>query len=245
MDVDTSDSQLVEQPVEQPNKPRKKFAAIDDVVLLRAVNAYRPWRAPVGTSNRIMKVFDDIAAQCEADPEFMVDKQGAALRTRFNTLVREYKYKNDQCRSMRKSGTVEQYEERERLLQDIIAQMGDWQEQINAEKGGRDAKQQAIESSGELLRRLAMGELDDDSKSEGDGRSATDATSPRTRRLERTAQPNSEVLSTSGPRLNRRVQRNQRSPRESDSPSSWTCCPRVYSQSTRRTAASTSTRRSD
>ncbi|RLN44116.1 hypothetical protein BBJ28_00027180 [Nothophytophthora sp. Chile5] len=153
--------------------PRKKSAAIDDVVLLRAVNAFRPWRAPIGTSNGIMKVFNDIDAQCKADPELMVSKQGATLRTRFSTLVREYK--NDQRRSMHKPGTVEQYKKRECLLQDIIAQMGDWQEQINAKKGDRDAKQQAIESSGELLRRLAMGELEDDSKSEEDESSTTEA----------------------------------------------------------------------
>ncbi|RLN49321.1 hypothetical protein BBJ28_00025397 [Nothophytophthora sp. Chile5] len=120
-----------------------------------------------------MKVFDDIAAQCKADLEFMVAKQEAALRTRFSSLVREYK--NDQCRSMRKSGAVEQYKERECLLQDIIAQMGDWQEQINAEKGVRGAKQQTIDSSVELQLSLTMGELEDDSTSEEEESSVNEA----------------------------------------------------------------------
>jgi hypothetical protein len=113
--------------VETPHKRkplRQKFAAVDDVVLLRVVNAFRPWRAPVGTANCIMKVFEDIAVHCGASPEFGVDKPDIALRTRFATLVREFK--RDQCRSMRKSGTVVQFKERYRLLLDIIAQPDDW-----------------------------------------------------------------------------------------------------------------------
>ncbi|KAE8990115.1 hypothetical protein PF004_g15793 [Phytophthora fragariae] len=143
--IDTSTSASVDIPPNQ--KPlRKKFAAMDDIVLLRAVHAFRPWRVPVGTSNGIMKVFEDIAVQCGANPEFGVDKPGAALRTRFRTLMKEFK--RDQCRSMRKSGTVEQFEERDRLLLDIIAQTDVWNDKIEVENRVKEAKQRSIQSSG-------------------------------------------------------------------------------------------------
>ncbi|GMF48962.1 unnamed protein product [Phytophthora fragariaefolia] len=78
---------------------RQKFVAINDVVLLRAVNAFQPWRAPAGTANEILKVFEDIAVHCGADPDFGVGKPGLALCTRFSTLV--INFNHDQCRSMR------------------------------------------------------------------------------------------------------------------------------------------------
>ncbi|ETL94178.1 hypothetical protein L917_07808, partial [Phytophthora nicotianae] len=151
---------------------RKKFAAVDDVVLLRAVNAFRPWRAPVGTSNGIMKVFEDIAFQCGADPDFGVDKPGVALRTRFGTLMKEFK--RDQCRSMRKSGTVEQYEERDRLLVDITTQVDDWNTKVTADNKVKEAKQLAIENSGDLMRRIAMNEIDEDDTNTEDDDISTD-----------------------------------------------------------------------
>jgi hypothetical protein len=139
---------------------RKKFAPADDVVLLRVVNSMRPWQAPIGTSNGIMKMFADIADACKQDPKFRVEKTGTALRTRFLSLVNQYKI--DQCRSLRQSGTVEDYKEREILLQDIVTQMDDWQEKRNEEKELVKSKQSGIESSGEVMRRLAMDEYNDD-----------------------------------------------------------------------------------
>lgn len=78
---------------------RKRFATIDHVILLRAVNAFRPWQAAVGTSNGITKVFDDIAAHCEADPSFKVVKRGPAIKTRFTALLKQFNI--NQCQSMR------------------------------------------------------------------------------------------------------------------------------------------------
>ncbi|GMG17391.1 unnamed protein product [Phytophthora fragariaefolia] len=49
---------------------RQKFAAVDDIVLLKAVNTFRPWTAAVGTSKGIMKVFEDIAIHCQLDESF-------------------------------------------------------------------------------------------------------------------------------------------------------------------------------
>ncbi|KAH9150430.1 hypothetical protein LEN26_004084 [Aphanomyces euteiches] len=67
----------------------KKFATVDDVILLQVVNAFRPWRAPAGTASGIMKVFDDIAVHCAKQKNFGVKKNGPALRTRFPTLAKE------------------------------------------------------------------------------------------------------------------------------------------------------------
>ncbi|KAF4147629.1 hypothetical protein GN958_ATG03181 [Phytophthora infestans] len=161
---------------------RKKFAAVDDVVLLRAVNAFQPWRAPVGTAKGIMKVFDDIAVHCGADPEIGVNKRGTALCTRFITLLREFK--RDQCQSMRRSGFVEQFGERDRLLLDIIAQADDWNEKLEATNKIKEAKQVGIESSGELMRRLAMNEsvAGDDDDENDDGEEDSDAASKITKR---------------------------------------------------------------
>ncbi|ETP29444.1 hypothetical protein F442_21403 [Phytophthora nicotianae P10297] len=117
-----------------------------------------------------MKVFDDIAVHCGADPEFGVNKRGAALRTRFATLLREFK--RDQCQSMRMSETVEQFRERDRLLLDIIARTDDWKEKLEATNRIKETKQAGIESSGELMRRLAMNESvagkGDDENEDGD-----------------------------------------------------------------------------
>ncbi|GMF64003.1 unnamed protein product [Phytophthora fragariaefolia] len=111
-----------------------------------------------------MNVFNQIAALCRLDPAFDLKKQGPAMRTRFNTLMSQFKA--DQCQSMRKSGTVEEYEEREVLLQNILNQIQDWNDKEAEEKERKTAKQRGIESSGALLRRLAMGEVAEDDDDE-------------------------------------------------------------------------------
>lgn len=63
---------------------------------------------------------------------------------------------------MRQSGTVEEYGEREQLLQDIITQMDDWKECIETGKAEKMRKKIGIENSGELLRQIAMDEIDED-----------------------------------------------------------------------------------
>ncbi|KAG3137678.1 hypothetical protein PC128_g25706 [Phytophthora cactorum] len=105
--------------VPTPQPTRKKFAGVADVVLLRAVSTFRSWRAPVGTANGIMKVFEDIAVHCDADPEFV-----STSRT------------------------------------------NDWDEKIEADNRIKQANQQPMESSGELMRRLAMNEASDDDSQE-------------------------------------------------------------------------------
>jgi hypothetical protein len=122
------------------NRPplRQKFAAVDDIVLLKAVKFFRPWTAPVGTSNGIMKAFDDTVLHCRSDPAFGLKKPGTAVRTRFTTRVNQYRA--NQCQSMRKSGTVEEYEVREVLLQNIVTLMDDLKDVEDGKKEERSAK---------------------------------------------------------------------------------------------------------
>ncbi|KAI9997420.1 hypothetical protein PInf_001226 [Phytophthora infestans] len=114
------DTQLATTVDKSNHASRKKFAAVDDVVLLRAVNAFQPWRAP-----------------------------------------------------------VEQFGERDRLLLDIIAQTDDWNENLEATNKIKEAKQVGIESSGELMRRLAVNEsvAGDDDDENDDGEKDSDAAS--------------------------------------------------------------------
>ncbi|KAG9404699.1 hypothetical protein AC1031_004907 [Aphanomyces cochlioides] len=135
---------------------RKKFAAVDDVVLLQVVNAFRPWRAPAGTSRGIMKVFDDIAAHCAKHKLFGVKKWPRPTHS------------SDQCKLMRQSGTTEEFNEREMLLQEIVSQIDDWNEHVQQEKLQKSAKAMALLKSGEVLKRLAMDELDDDDANDDD-----------------------------------------------------------------------------
>ncbi|GMF55205.1 unnamed protein product [Phytophthora fragariaefolia] len=169
--MNSEDSQLSREIEAWLGRPplRQKFAAVDDIVLLKAVNTFRPWTAAVGTSKGIMKVFEDIAIHCQLDESFGLKKPGTAMRTRFTNLVNQYK--TDQCQSMRKSGTVEEYAEREILLENIVTLMNDWDDKEAQRKKEQTVKQKGIESSGELLRRLAKGEIvseEDDNRSEGD-----------------------------------------------------------------------------
>ncbi|KAF4148901.1 hypothetical protein GN958_ATG01915 [Phytophthora infestans] len=81
---------------------RQKFAAVDDIVLLKAVNTFRPWAAAVGTSKGIMKVFDDIAIHCRLDQSFGLKKPGTAMRTHFTNLKdKEAQRKEEQTAKQR------------------------------------------------------------------------------------------------------------------------------------------------
>ncbi|KAI9995666.1 hypothetical protein PInf_012731 [Phytophthora infestans] len=110
-----------------------------------------------GTANGIMKSFDKIADICNEMAGFVRDKQGPALRTRYDKLIRQHR--DAQVVSRRSSGTTEEYNERDVLLQYIVTRMDDWKERQDSEKQLQRAKDNGIEASGVLMRRLAMGEL--------------------------------------------------------------------------------------
>ncbi|KAJ0392148.1 hypothetical protein ATCC90586_010786 [Pythium insidiosum] len=80
---------------------------------------------------------------------------------------------------MRQSGTSEEYEEREVLLQGIVAQVDDWRDQQEQEKQQKSAKERALVKSVEVLKRLAMGEPEDEDESEDTDVSTTTTGTPR------------------------------------------------------------------
>ncbi|KAE8965621.1 hypothetical protein PR002_g28628 [Phytophthora rubi] len=82
----------------EAQQARKNFTAGDDLILLRAANTVKPWEAPYGTANGVMKCFDQIG----------------------------------------------------------------WKSLREEEKQYERAKRDGIEASGALMRRLAMGELEDE-----------------------------------------------------------------------------------
>ncbi|KAE9335025.1 hypothetical protein PF008_g13684 [Phytophthora fragariae] len=138
---------------------RKNFTVEDDLSFLRCVNLVRPWEAAVGTSNGIMRAFDMIAEKCRSVPGFVM-KDGPALRTRFDCHVRVFRAQ--QRTSMRSSGTSEEYRERDVLLQDAVCRMDNWKEESEKDKALERSKKEGIESSGHLMRRLAMAEMEDE-----------------------------------------------------------------------------------
>lgn len=60
---------------------------------------------------------------------------------------------------MRKSGTTEEYDERDQLLTDIKTRMDDFAQNNDVRKDAAKRKQEGIENSGTMLRRMAMAEL--------------------------------------------------------------------------------------
>ncbi|KAE9034934.1 hypothetical protein PR001_g9531, partial [Phytophthora rubi] len=144
----------------EAQQARKNFTAGDDLILLRAANTVKPWEAPYGTANGVMKCFDQIARVCSDTPTFVKEKPGTSLRTRFDKLVKQFR--EAERASRRASGTSEEYEERDVLLQDIVQRMDGWKSLREEEKQYERAKRDGIEASGALMRRLAMGELEDE-----------------------------------------------------------------------------------
>ncbi|KAF4046030.1 hypothetical protein GN244_ATG01533 [Phytophthora infestans] len=65
-------------------------------------------------------------------------KDGPALRTRFDRLVRMFR--EAQRASVRASGTTEEYRERDVLLQAIVSRMGNWKELADEEKPRKERK---------------------------------------------------------------------------------------------------------
>ncbi|OWZ09131.1 hypothetical protein PHMEG_00018214 [Phytophthora megakarya] len=106
-----------------------------------------------------MKVFDEMAARCHGNPAFSLNKTGPSLRIRFMNLTAQFE--EGRCKSMRKSGTAEEYKKREVLLQDIMTQMADNKECLKP-NSRKTAKSKGIDSSGVLLRRLAMEKFDEE-----------------------------------------------------------------------------------
>ncbi|KAG9400024.1 hypothetical protein AC1031_010945 [Aphanomyces cochlioides] len=99
------------------NKQRKtvfRFKTVSDIHLLEEIIHVQPFAADFGKN---AERWEDVAARmCKIYGEHTI--LAATCRTRFNDLISNFK--RDTITSLRASGTDEEYEKREQLLQDIV-----------------------------------------------------------------------------------------------------------------------------
>ncbi|KAG9398310.1 hypothetical protein AC1031_014899 [Aphanomyces cochlioides] len=113
-----------------------------------------PWSAG---HKKVMSAWEEIAKNCAKQHGFgLKAKKGPALKTRFSLLMEAFK--KDEMASLRKSGATEEFEEREILLTDIKNRMDDYCEVEILRKDKEKKKKEGIETSGLLLRQMAMEE---------------------------------------------------------------------------------------
>ena len=149
---------------------RKNFVCCDDIAILRTVNQTKPWEAGHG---KTMTAWTSMAEMLSQDTAFIKGEKGPAIKVRFETLMKTFEA--DEMASMRKSGAVELFTEREQLLQDISCRIDDFTGLQKANKKENCAKQAAIEKSGDIVRRLAIdGPETDPDLSSGEGSSDDD-----------------------------------------------------------------------
>ncbi|CAK4969763.1 unnamed protein product, partial [Aphanomyces euteiches] len=143
-----------EQSIEPVEPSFGKFACRHDIALLRHVVHEKPWEAEHGS---VMEKWTRIAEELNRRQDFDKPKKGTNLKNRFDLLLK--RFQDDEARSKRKSGTPEEYNERDQLLTDIKCRIDDHASSVASSKERSKRKAEAIENSGLLLRQLAMDEI--------------------------------------------------------------------------------------
>ncbi|KAG9400903.1 hypothetical protein AC1031_009625 [Aphanomyces cochlioides] len=118
-----------------------KFACSHDIALLRQVVHEKPWEADHGF---VMEKWSRIADDLNRRQEFDMPLK---------------RFQLDETRSKRKSGTTEEYNERDQVLTDIKSRMDDHATQTATLKERAKRKAEGIENSGLLMRQMAMKEI--------------------------------------------------------------------------------------
>ncbi|RQM30371.1 hypothetical protein B5M09_012736 [Aphanomyces astaci] len=132
-----------------------KFDCFHDIQLLKQVNLSKPWEAGYG---KVMAAWVEVCREVIRIPGYKINKKPEGLKTRFDLLIKTHC--EGEVASMRKSGTSEDYTEKDLLLTDIKARMDDFDETAAARKDNVKRKIDSIVNSGALMRRMAMGNLD-------------------------------------------------------------------------------------
>ncbi|KAG9417097.1 hypothetical protein AC1031_001485 [Aphanomyces cochlioides] len=144
-----------------------RFMTSSDIDLLKEVIHIQPFDAPHGqTAARWLVIESNLKAIYGES----ISSKGC--RTRFGDLL--LAFKQDTLTALRASGTDEQYDEREQLLQDIVDLMENSAVQKRIAKSEKSARIEKRESDGEKIRQAAMGNLkrnerDYDSDAKHDG----------------------------------------------------------------------------
>ena len=118
-----------------------------------------------------MVIWSIIAENLCINPGFIKNKNGSALKSRFDLLMRAFQ--SQEMESMRKSGATEEFQEREELLTDIKSRVDDWSTDVLAIKCQAQSKKTGIEKSGEVIQRMAIHGQDDCSSVSGESDSGS------------------------------------------------------------------------
>ncbi|KAG9410982.1 hypothetical protein AC1031_019014 [Aphanomyces cochlioides] len=145
----------------KPTK-RRKFSDHEDVMLLRQVNAERPFEARHG---EVMKVWASIAQKLDDDGEF--DRPGfdsKKAQHRFDVLLKHHRAFDRE--SMLASGIDQNYDEKLQLLDELLSAVDDsiMQDKERAETAISDSQRE--ESEGERIRNKALSSLGKRKKTE-------------------------------------------------------------------------------
>jgi hypothetical protein len=130
---------------------RKFFSYKNDIMLLLAMSDACPWATP---RNDIMACWERIAQTLRDQVGFISNKSGTACKSHFDLIYRTFV--KGEAASKRKSGTNEDFEERDALLTDIHSRIEDFKTAAQAERDVQMRKAAAIETAGQSMRRMAM-----------------------------------------------------------------------------------------
>ncbi|KAG9407141.1 hypothetical protein AC1031_001837 [Aphanomyces cochlioides] len=137
---------------ENKRKHAFRFKAASDIDLLKEVIHIQPFDAHFGQTksrwdevgNHMMEIYGDKVTV-------------VGCRKRFDNLI--HAFKQDAVKSLRASGTEEEYNERDQLLQDISDLMVENSVRRQAKKDEQTSKLCRRESDGEKIRSAALGKL--------------------------------------------------------------------------------------
>jgi flagellar biosynthesis GTPase FlhF len=128
-------------------RPMFRFNPARDILLLREVVGQRPYAAGYGQTSR---AWDAIVTNLKA---IGMDVTLTTVQGRYTHLKKAYR--TQQMEQMRRSGTEEEYTEREQLLQDIIELEAAAASEAHEKRQERDAKERNLEEQGASLRSAA------------------------------------------------------------------------------------------
>ncbi|KAG9406484.1 hypothetical protein AC1031_002802 [Aphanomyces cochlioides] len=112
-----------ESPFSVTPPQRKSMAVCDDIIMLNEIVFSEPWTCK---RNDTSKTWNSLADKLSKTRGFGVQKDGKVIRKRFETIVSSYKKGEMEC--LRKSGTNEEYDERRKLITDVVSRMDDYEQ---------------------------------------------------------------------------------------------------------------------
>ncbi|KAG9399371.1 hypothetical protein AC1031_011762 [Aphanomyces cochlioides] len=134
---------------------RRKFTDKEDVMLLRQINAERPFEARQG---EIMKVWASIAQALSEQVDFVRPAFDAKkAQHRFGVLIEGHRAYDRE--SARASGVSEEYDEKLQLLDELLSALDDTKAEEKERSSRALIDNQRMESEGEIVRASALASL--------------------------------------------------------------------------------------